>query len=119
MALELTLGVSLQYAKGNDVAAFSAAKQVTVSGTKRQCGVQALSTSAELVEVGEVGTPGYGWFRNLDNTNNISLGLDSDADPAFCVLKPGEFALLRLVSATLYAKASAGTPQLAYGVIED
>lgn len=119
MANELTVSVDVRYAKGGDAISFTKSKQITVSGTKRNSSVQALSTSAELVAVGEVGTAGYAWFQNLDATNNISLGLDSDASPAFCTLKPGEIAVLRLASSTLYAIAAAGTPSLAYGIIED
>lgn len=120
MANELTVNVSLNYSKGNDALRREpGAKLVTVSGTKRISSVQALSTSAEQITIGEVGTAGYAYFRNLDATNNISLGLDSDAAPAFCTLKPGEFAVLRLASATLYAVAAAGTPSLAYDIFED
>jgi hypothetical protein len=119
MANELTVSVDVRYAKGGDSLNFSTAKQITVSGTKRISNVQALSTTAEVVAVGEVGTAGVAWFKNLDATNNILLGLDSDADPSFAVIKPGEAFVIRLASSTLYAKSSAGTPSLAYGVIED
>jgi len=120
MANELTLSASLAYRKGNDSLAFAPAqKQITVTGTRRITNTQVLSTTAEALVISEISSAVYAWFHNLDTTNNIFISLDSGATNKICTLKPGEFAVFRPATTTLFAGAVASTPLLAWGIIED
>jgi len=76
-----------------------------------------LSTSAANLAKGNVGTIGYAYFKNLDNTNNIQIG--SDGTTFQLLLKPGEFALVRWNQTNVSAKASAGAPALEYMLVEN
>lgn len=78
---------------------------------------EATSTTAELLELNDVANPGYGFFKNLDATDTISIGF---ADNQFIVeLGPKEVALFRVAGTTITVKASANTPKLYYVILED
>lgn len=78
-----------------------------------------VGTTPELLVVGDIGTIGYCVFKNLDQTDTITLSLDAPGAAPFATLKPGEFALVRLSNKLTYAKASANTPKLAYILCSD
>ncbi len=73
--------------------------------------VQTVATSAELLVVGDVstGSPGFGYFQNLDATNNLLMALSSDFSDHFATLLPGEFAFIPLKTGVIYVKSSAST----------
>lgn len=87
---------------------------VTLAGTKFTQQRVATSTTAAALPVGGVTTAGKLFVHNTDATDNISLSLISDGSTPFITLKPGEKNLLSLATTTLYTKASANTPVLAF-----
>ena len=76
MANELTIAVTVTYAKGNSqTVPFTKSKQVTVSGNPNVGGtIVSVGTSEEAIPLGEVTAAGalmYG--ENLDDTNYIEM----------------------------------------------
>jgi hypothetical protein len=60
-----------------------------MSGDAMTHGVQEIGTTKEnLALSADIGTPGYAFFRNLDPTNWVGIGLDGDTP--FLKLKAGE-----------------------------
>lgn len=122
MANELTVSLTLQFAKGN-VASVGFVKsnlQFTVAGQKYVRTVQNIGTSIEALAMGEVATPGWYFFFNLDATNYVEI-LTAIAGVAFLKLKPGEAAVGRLPTAITApaAQANTGAVNLEYQIVED
>lgn len=68
---------------------------------------QVIGTTAELVTFGEIsGVPQKVLIQNLDSTNYVEIGGDSGLTVFKLQINAGEAALVRLSSATLYAKAN-------------
>lgn len=79
------------------------------------------SASHASLDLNDVATRGYAYFRNTDASKHISIGIDSSGTfVPFLVLEPSEFALCRLSPAVVpYAKASTGTANLHYTILSD
>lgn len=74
MANEVTIEVSLEFAKGNVAeVSRSGTKTVTVSGTPYFQQVQNINTSEEQLAFGDVSTPGWCFLKNLDATNYVEI----------------------------------------------
>lgn len=120
MANELTVTMSLSYARGNfaALARSLAALGVSVSSDPIICDVLAVTTAEIAIPLGGV-TVGstWAWFRNLDPTNFIEIRV-STGGTKFCKLKPGEAALLRLGSGITapFAIADTATASLEYAL---
>jgi hypothetical protein len=91
--------------------------QVTVNGKQVVHGSIGLSTADLTLNKGNIGTYGYIYFRNQDNTNNVQIG--SDGTLFGQMLKPGEAAVVRWNAAAVHAKSVAGAPILEYWAVED
>jgi hypothetical protein len=121
MAAELTVTGSLSFAKGNVPAIARARSGVTfdVAGAKYVAGVQNIGTSEEAIHLGDLGTPGWYYLRNLDNTNYIEVRPNTGV--ADCLkLKPGEFSVGRFAAdAVPYAIANSGACNLEKLIVED
>lgn len=76
--------------------------------------VQNIGTTYEqIVLPAEVTAGGYAWFRNLDATNYVEIGVEvSAAFYPLVKLKAGEVAVLRLATATIFAKANTAAVNL-------
>lgn len=126
MANELTVSASIQYDKDNHQLSFTPDTQsVTVAGEQHSAGVQALTTTHEILALNEVGASaqGWAWFRNIGTStdSHIKVGVNN-ADNSFTEvfnLKGGEFAIMRLGDTALYAESSTGTLYLQYSILED
>jgi len=88
--------------------------------------VQSISNAAagDALDLGSVSTPGYAYFINLDDPETSSDYLeigrqDGGTFRAVIKLKAGEQCLVRLGISAPYAKASAGSIDLMYGIYED
>jgi len=57
--------------------------------------IMSVGTTAEAIPLGDVATPGFGYFRNLDETNFVDLYV-SNGGSRFARLYPGEPFLGRL-----------------------
>ena len=126
MADEFTVSGTLKIVNGF----FEDSKKVTSlsidqTGKGAAGGVQNIGTSAEAIDMGDVGTEGMFWFRNVEavDGNFVQIGQDVSAGgfEEFLKLNPGEFALGRLDLATggvLQAKADSGAVELQYMIYE-
>lgn len=120
MANELTITAMLAFAKSNvEVKASQVSKQFDVSGGDTIHRTQIIGNSAEALDVGEMGTVGYGMFINRGPTDSISIRVGaSGADVV--KLNPNECALFRLAASNPYAVASGtAAPVLEYWLVEN
>lgn len=118
MANEISFTHTLSFAKGN-VASIGRTRTATptVSGAKYISNVQNIGTTAEAIDIGDIGTPGWAWFRNLDATNFVTIRIGaSGADLA--KLLPGESASFRLAASNPYAIADSGACNVEYLIVE-
>jgi len=125
MANEITASITLSVINGN--ASFS--RKVSGqkfdqaasggAGTQQEIGFAA----HEAIDIGDVGTEGWCYFRNLDDTNFVEIGVDvAAAFKPMIRLEPGEFTVFRaspVAGATLYAQADTAAVQLEYHISED
>lgn len=80
--------------------------------------VQSLTTTATAIDMGSVTAAGYGFFRNLDATDDIEIGKDvAGTFHAVAVIKPGKAALFHLAISNPFARGTAGTPKLYYKIL--
>ena len=118
MADELKINLSVSFSKGG--ANFTKQKSINidVSGDSYTSAVQNIGTTEEaLTLVPDLTTPGYVILINLDSTNYVEVG--STTGVYDLKLKPGELALYRHNSSTIYAKANTSAINLEYIVVED
>lgn len=74
MANELTISGSMSFSKdGVTSSVTKTGVQVTISGSKVTEIVQAVATSEEALDLGDITAPGYTMIENLDATNYVSL----------------------------------------------
>lgn len=118
MANEITTSVSLKFEKSSRIADLKfGGVTVDVSGTKYVQNVQSVGVSEEMLDIGDIGTPGLVIAKNHDATGVISLRPSSGAND--CIdIKAGEVALFRLATATPYVIADSES-LLEYLVVED
>ena len=83
--------------------------------------VQLIGTSHEsLAIVSDIAIAGYAWFRNVDATNFIEIGLEvAAAFQPLIKLKSGEVAVLRLATTSVFARANTAAVNLQFLVLED
>lgn len=73
------------------------------TGKGAQSGLQKVGTSWEVVDLGNVVTEGYAYFRNLNDTNFVQIG---PTGVPIIKLLPGQLCLFPVdPTVTLYAKA--------------
>jgi hypothetical protein len=89
------------------------------TGDGMQYGVQNVGTSDEPLEMGDIGTAGICYLRNLDDTNYVEIGQDSGGFVALMKLLPGEVACGRLATDAPRAKANTGAIELEYLIFEN
>ena len=78
----------------------------TPAGNQCIQNIQSIGTSAEAIAFGDV-APGYIFFKNLDDTNYVDLGVENTAvTPVVIRLKAGESTLLPTNNASWWAKAN-------------
>lgn len=117
MANELTISVSLDYEDSRFQTDGLSVEQIikTVSSKKKVRHTQSIGTSEEAIALGEITSPGYAIFRNLDPTNFVNLKV-ATGGAIFARLDPdtnadgkGGVALLRLGSGAQAPYAAADT----------
>jgi hypothetical protein len=118
MSNELKIIVSLNFSKGGAKANRAESIQVDVTGDAFTHEVQSVGTSEEeLAQGADLGTPGYIFIKNLDDTNYVEVG--STTGVYDIKLKAGEVALYRHNSGTIYAKANTAACNVEHWIIED
>ena len=118
MANELTISASLKYQKGDrklDVA--KSGVQIDVTGTDFIQKTQTVGTSVEDLDLGDIGTPGYMFVRNLDATNFVSIRHGASGDNVVKV-RSGGIALFELASNDPQAIADTAAVEIEYTIIE-
>ena len=127
MANELVVTASFSYEKSNHKLSFTPdTQEITVAGDAHTAGVQNVPATGEgeALVLNEVaaGSQGFGWFQNIGTSadSHISVGpRDGSGNFVECFqLKGGEFAIMRLGDQQLYAKASTGTLDISYSILE-
>lgn len=74
MANEIQISSTLRYSKSPASASLATSYFDDQTGDKYQAGVQAVGTSEEVLDKGDVVTLGYLAVRNMDATNYIQVG---------------------------------------------
>ncbi len=127
MANELTVTVSASYEKANHTLTFSPpSDEITVAGDLYSSGVQNVPSSGEgealVLNDLTAGAQGWAWFQNIGTSadSHVSIGpRDGSGTFVECFqLKGGEFAIMRLGDQALYAKASTGTLDIFYSILQ-
>jgi hypothetical protein len=118
VADEATVTTSLQFAKGSvDLTLSDAASTFDVTGTRYIRGVQAVGTSEEALDMGDLTDPGWCYMRNLDSANYVEV-YAATGETAFMRLNAGEHACFRLVAAAPYVKADTASVDLEYMIVQ-
>lgn len=123
MADEIQVNLTIQVEKGE--LSFDVRETFTadLAGSGYAAGAPATSTTEAAIGMGDVASAGVCWFKNLeaDGGNVIEIGVKPAATfyPLAKIL-PGECWPIRIADGvTLYMKAVAGTPRLAYVILPD
>ena len=121
MADEITLNASLSIAATNLRESFQPGNlSIDLASTAGAGGSQTIGHSAhEQIAKGDTTDGGVFFFRNVDETNYVEIGIQHSSSTfvAFLKLLPGEFAVGRLSSATIYAKANTAAVNLQYRLL--
>jgi len=106
MANEIQVGVTFA-ANKNGVAVNTAnSKTADMAGDQMITNVQIIGTSAEAIVLGDVSTVGYVKFVNMDATNYIDISLIADGTTPFAKLLAGDVTIIKVATATMYAKSN-------------
>ena len=81
--------------------------------------VQNIGTSDEALALGDVATPGFAVFKNLDDTNFVEIGVGTGPFVPFLKLKPGEQCMCRLGTTAPRAQADTAAVDLFYIIYSD
>lgn len=123
MANEISYNYSLSVAKTNLANSKSAQGSITLNGSHYSAGAMNVPTTAggTAIPLGSVATNGTAFFKNLDGTNYVEIGVQvTGTFYPLIRLKPGEPASLRISpSAVPYALANTAAVALEYLINED
>ena len=124
MADEINISLNAQIVNGNYRDTIQPGQlQIDQAAVGRAVHVQSIFFAApEVVDLGDVATNGILYLRNLDETNYVTFGPQSDAATieVFGKLKPGEFAIMRLApTIVLWAQADTGDILMDVKLYED
>lgn len=119
MADEITVISGLQFTKGGSSFQSGPDREtVDMTGEGFVLHRQTIGTSAEAVTIpSDIGTAGWCRIRNRDATNYVTLRIGSGGSD-FAKLLPGEYALFRLASSSLYAVANTAACEIEYLILE-
>lgn len=123
MANEFTIVTSMRYSSGNDSQVLK--DQYTADQTSSPLGgapgVQDVGTTHEALEVPGLTNLGVAYFKNLDETNFVEIGVDVSATFYPLVrLLPGESTVFRFATtSTPYLRADTAAVRVQGAVYED
>ncbi len=122
MADEIMVQSSVRLTNGSLSATHDLGTQsIDQAGQRKSGDTQDIGTGAHeaLVFGADFGTPGSGWFANLDDANVVQVGVDSAGTfEPFLTLQPGIGCWVPVGRKDLYAKATGGTVKLDYELYE-
>jgi len=121
MANEITYSFNILLKNGNLNDQFaSSSKTADQSAANLIRNVQNIGTTEEALALGDVATPGFAVFQNLDGTNFVEVGsYVAGTFYPFLKLKPGEMQMVRIGVAAPYAKADMAAIDLFYIIYND
>jgi len=122
MANEMAVTIKVAYAKGDDSYSRSVVSSVhDVAEVPRQGGTMSVTSSAANIPKGNVGAPGFVFFKNLGTTYDeqpdavaILIGHDSSGFKDLLSLGPGVEQWVYLSQDVPQAKTNAGDAELEY-----
>jgi hypothetical protein len=114
MADELTLSVNFSVTKDGATTSVRVSDTIDVSASPRASGVQSIGTAWEAINMGEVTSPGYFFYHNLDATNYIEFSADSGGANALGKAVTNDFGCFRVTSSAIYARANTAACKLFY-----
>lgn len=108
MANEITIAATLSIARNGATLVGSGNFNIDQVGLASASNVQAIGTTTEALDIGDITAIGFLFVKNLDATNYVELGLVTpvSAADAFITLRPNEFALVPTRLEAIYAKAN-------------
>jgi hypothetical protein len=120
MANEITVSVQFSATKGGLKVSKDDAATFDMSGNNYAAGAPTIGTTEEALQMQDVATAGWAYFKNLDGSNYIEIGrVDGGTFRAVAKLKPGEAQSFRLATNTPYAKANTAPCVLDYLILAD
>lgn len=119
MADEIAYSAGLSISTTNFAESFQPGKlSIDLASTAGAGGAQTIGTSYEQITKGDTTAGGVAFFRNLDETNYVEIGLEvSSAFQPLVKLLAGEYALMRLATADVFAKANTANINLQYRML--
>ena len=117
MANELTIRGLMAFVKGDVDEKMTLSFTKTITGTKCLKNTQSVGTSAELLELGDITTPGYMIYYNTDATNYIEVR-DGETGADVIKMAPDSGGIFQLTTATPWVIANTAACVLQYMVIE-
>lgn len=118
MANEVSLAGSLTISPpGRRSRTLTVSTLITMAGTNYIERSQSIGTSAESLDLGEIGTPGMMYAKNCDATNFITIQDGANGTPVVKIL-PGDEAVFYLGTTTPFAKANNATCVMEYAIAE-
>jgi hypothetical protein len=117
MANELSINCNYSYSKSNDSSSRSKSMSITVAGTPRISGRQAIGTAEETLSLGDVTALGLIYVENLDATNYVTIGCVSTQRPVKVAPLEGQY--FRLDGSAVYIAASASTVDVLYEIFSN
>lgn len=113
MANETALSASLACTINGASVNGSFAANDTNAGGNIFANVQNVGTTTEQIDLGEsTFTVAYWYFRNLDPTNYVEIGLNTPLTQKSTKLMPGKFCLFPASTSTMYALANTAAVNL-------
>lgn len=124
MADEITVIAGLRVTNGNLKVEHSTLQSTfTMSGDATSRNTQSIPTTAAgtaLSIAAAVGTAGFSFFRNLDATNFVEIGVQVGGTFYPVIkLKAGEYGVCRFSVLTLYARADTAAVLLDFSMVEN
>ena len=118
MSDELTITMSIKFSKdGAEIPNRRETLSIDVTGDSFTHQVLSIGTAEEeLTQSADLGTPGWCFVKNFDDTNYVEVGLTGSYTVK---VKAGESALFRFDGATMYAKANTAACLVEYIIVED
>jgi len=123
MANEISMSASVKVTATNFAESFNpGAVSIDLASSAGAGGTQPIGTSVEAIVKGDTAAGGVFFFRNIDETNYVEIGRTSNGATngifyPFVKLLAGEFAVGRLASADVFARANTAGIVLQYRML--
>ena len=122
MADEISYTAKLAVTKSNLSYTRTVSDAVDMTGSTHNGGSPSIpiTTAGTALALGDVTTPGWAFFRNLDATNFIEIGIQQGGVfYPFLKLKAGDATACRLGTTAPYARANTAAARLEFAIFQD